>query len=242
MQDVVTAKKYFEPIGTLQELAENHMSPTSFGSCSRPSAENIGCRFYNTCEMSYKDTGRGEVGGPRNHGVRLSKSVENGSKRLETIHSCFKYNGMVDQLRANKTVPWIVASEPDVVPKNGRTFIIFQGTELDPATEKLASDKQRHRSYMKELQIQPFKRPGQNPQFANIAYANKMAEMDKREQDDMAYAREVGTEEESLDVRHQRASAPSAGALEAKTEGASSLPETSRHSEGPVGRPRPRTP
>lgn len=79
------------PVGTLEELREQGMDPTKFGSCSQRSPQNKGCPWFKFCRFRDHRDQVGGKRGPANFGVRIILSQIEGSAADEKIMPCFDY-------------------------------------------------------------------------------------------------------------------------------------------------------
>lgn len=197
MPEIESQTIHFDPIGTLEELQANNLSPATFASCSKPEGRggNVGCRHWKSnCTMSYK----GKLG-PANHAVRLVKppsaTVDGEPVAREIVCSCVFYHDHIEQWRANKWAVRITGSEKRVAPSGGRTQFIMTGTKAEakplnpaaPAFVPLSNEES-------EKEIAPFPRPSDNPKLRMAQHYNRLFEVDTREQERVDYERAVGSE------------------------------------------------
>jgi len=188
--EIRTNEIYFTPVGTVEELRENNLSPKTFGSCSEPeSKKNVGCPFWEECTMSYKGKS-----GPHYHGVRLVKHVSKGGNTIETIKPCFQIVGDSEQLRDDQTVQRITANEGEQITVN------WTKPKPNPANPKMPINL----PYIGKHTVPAYPRPGNNPDLLKFRYANMIYESDQHEREEDTYrSRAVGPKiEENMDVRH----------------------------------------
>lgn len=107
-----------DPIGTPEELQEAGISPLAAGSCSKHTAENIGCSYWSSCAFAQQANGGFRGQGPRNIGYYLK--IQEGNKKEDWM-ACFQYMHALHpreqaQDRTGEVIA-IVAQEGDLVTR-----------------------------------------------------------------------------------------------------------------------------
>lgn len=153
------------PVGTLEELHDNGLSPDKFGSCSMRTRNSKGCAWFQMCRFrQYRDQIGGKKG-PVNIGVRVILSPAEGAAADNKIMPCYDwyYTGLSQRQRqGEKTgeIIKVISVEGDGKKIRSRTTV-REHPKPEPGCLSCSEGKcYRRKEVVVEEEVFPYPRPG----------------------------------------------------------------------------------
>jgi hypothetical protein len=162
------------PIGTLEEVRANGMSPDLVACCHPAVKGSIrGCPFYASCQFHRKAMGGFKDRGPKNIGYYLRTSNSDGARQKEDVAPCFRFVATLQPRmlagmdRKNRGLDHEIIQ---VVAQEGEKIVVREWSTV-AADGGHKSKDYRMKGEIVEMTIPKFLRPGENP---GISYDNKL--------------------------------------------------------------------
>ena len=174
------------PIGTIEEAANENLSPEAYATCAKPDKMRgiVGCAKFELCRVSAKG-----VSGPRNYGVEILKGEAFGGGMVRVTADCLWIADKIDDIEDNKGSLRVIANEGESYKKV--TSILINNATNEPATNPFDPQARREERVV-EVVVPAFPRPGQNKSLLHDMLRAETAQAEKERRSSENLTRNLG--------------------------------------------------